>query len=348
MRAILLGLVLTFSIGDATAADRLDADAVNKAQFVAKEGRSGKLDPVVIKAQILLDRARFSPGEIDGKLGENFKKALTAFASDQGLPASDALNQEVFEKLNSTSSEPALSTYRLSKQDVEGPFVSEIPKRLEEMKDLPSLGYRSAREQLAEKFHMSEELLAALNPGETFDTADRDIVVANNVSAALPRKVARIAVDKTRQILSAFDREQRLLAIYPATVGSSEKPAPSGHLRVTSISRNPTYRYNPDYGFKGVRADKPFTIRPGPNNPVGVVWIGLSPGQGYGIHGTPEPAKISKTESHGCVRLTNWDVLTLASALSKGVDVDFVGEERTQRNHQSAKRSRHSATRSRS
>jgi lipoprotein-anchoring transpeptidase ErfK/SrfK len=108
-------------------------------------------------------------------------------------------------------------------------------------------------------------------------------------------------------------------------VGSDEKPAPSGILKITIIKKNPTYHYNPAYAFKGVRTDKPFTIKPGPNNPVGLVWIGLT-GEGYGIHGTPEPSKVGKTQSHGCVRLTNWDALQLASDVRKGVPVDFVGQ----------------------
>jgi hypothetical protein len=124
-------------------------------------------------------------------------------------------------------------------------------------------------------------------------------------------------ISKNDQILKLFGRDQQLLATYPATVGSTEKPAPSGRLKITGISRNPTYRYDPKYEFKGVRATKPFTIKPGPNSPVGLVWIGLSR-EGYGIHGTPDPSKVSKTASHGCIRLTNWDALSVASAVARG------------------------------
>ena len=114
------------------------------------------------------------------------------------------------------------------------------------------------------------------------------------------------------------------MATYPATIGSEEKPAPSGTLKVERIARNPDYTYNPKYAFKGVKADKPFTIKPGPNNPVGTVWIALSK-EGYGIHGTPDPAKVGKTSSHGCVRLTNWDAEELAGTIEKGARVDFEG-----------------------
>ena len=118
-----------------------------------------------------------------------------------------------------------------------------------------------------------------------------------------------------------------MLAMYPVTAGSKDKPAPDGALKVTSVVKNPTYRYNPDYAFKGVKSKEPFTIKPGPNNPVGTVWIGLNK-EGYGIHGTPEPSKVSKSESHGCIRMTNWDALQLASALGKATPVEFIGDER--------------------
>jgi lipoprotein-anchoring transpeptidase ErfK/SrfK len=155
-------------------------------------------------------------------------------------------------------------------------------------------------------------------------------LVANVLDEKLPEKVARIEIDKTKQTMKVFGKSEKLLAMYPVTAGSKEKPAPDGMLKVTSIVKNPTYRYNPDYAFKGVKSQKPFTIKPGPNNPVGSVWIGLNK-EGYGIHGTPEPAKVSKSESHGCIRLTNWDALKLASTLPKGTSVEFIGEETDRR-----------------
>jgi lipoprotein-anchoring transpeptidase ErfK/SrfK len=208
---------------------------------------------------------------------------------------------------------------------VAGPFLEKLPSKMEDMKDIPKLGYTSPREAIAEKFHMSEQLLTALNPGKKFDRAGETVVVVNtgvgeNGESA---KVDRVEVDKTRQTVKLFDKSNALIGFYPATVGSEEKPSPSGTLKVTEVSRNPTYRYNPDYNFKGVRSDKPFTIKPGPNNPVGTVWISLS-AEGYGIHGTAAPGKVSKTESHGCVRLTNWDAERVAASVAKGTSVEFV------------------------
>jgi lipoprotein-anchoring transpeptidase ErfK/SrfK len=237
------------------------------------------------------------------------------------------------------SDQPALVDYTISDDDLRGPFAEKIPEKMEDMKDLPSLPYRNPKEKISEKFRMSPDLLVALNPGQNFATAGVRIVVANVSTSNLPKKVARMEVDKSGQALRTFAADGNLLAYYPATVGSREKPAPGGTLKVTGVRKNPTYRYNPDYAFKGVRSTKPFTIKPGPNNPVGLVWIGLS-AEGYGVHGTPEPSKISKAESHGCVRLTNWDALQLASAVSKGTPVEFIGEQKSP----SASKHRHKRT----
>jgi lipoprotein-anchoring transpeptidase ErfK/SrfK len=327
MRSRLIALMISCCAVTATVAAPLDVQSINGAQWAGQKDVKGTINPTLIKAQILLDRAHFSPGEIDGKSGDNFKKAIREFSTERGIQAGKDFNEEVWQKLNSLSDEPVLTEYTVSDEDARGPFIEKLPAKMEDMKDLPSLGYTSAREKLAERFHMSQELLAALNPGKNFDAGER-ITVANVSAGELPHKAARLEVDKSLQLVKVFGRDGKLIAVYPATAGSQEKPAPEGTLKIVSVSKNPTYRYNPDYAFKGVRAQEPFTIKPGPNNPVGVAWIGLS-SKSYGIHGTPDPSKVSKTESHGCVRLTNWDVLQLASAVSKGIAVDFTGDEKT-------------------
>ena len=320
---ILAGL---FLVTCPASAKSLDAEAVNKAQFDVSFASKKAISPLVIKAEILLARAHFSPGEISGRPGENLNKAIAAFAEAQGK-ATKKLDRELWDKLSSVSADPVVIEYTISEADMRGPFVEKIPDKMEMMQDLPRLAYTTPREALAEKFHMSPELLSALNPGEKFDVAGHTILVANIPTGSLQEKVNRIRVDKAKQELRAFDAGGKLLAYYPATVGSEEKPAPSGTLKVTAIKKNPTYHYNPAYAFKGVRTTKPFTVEPGPNNPVGIVWIGLT-GEGYGIHGAPEPGKVGKTQSNGCVRLTNWDALQLASGVSKGTSVDFIGEQK--------------------
>ena len=307
--------------GSALAAG-LDASVINNAEFRAKPAED-KIDATVVKAQIWLDRALFSPGEIDGKLAENTRKALRAFAEARGLTFQNALTRELWDKLAETGQGPLIVQYTISENDVKGPFLAKLPAKMEDMKSLKRLGYTSAREALAEKFHMSEALLSALNPGKKFDRAGDMIFAAGVSNRPTKLTIGRIEVDKPRQTVKAFDQQGALVAFFPATVGSEEKPTPSGTLKVVSSDANPTYRYNPDYKFKGVRANRPFTIEPGPNNPVGSHWIGLS-SEGFGIHGTPNPSKVSKAESHGCVRLTNWDASLLGSNVKKGIPVDFV------------------------
>jgi lipoprotein-anchoring transpeptidase ErfK/SrfK len=315
-------LVTLAAAGPALGAE-MNAAAINSAEPSKNVLSSEKPTPAGVRLQVLLDRAHFSPGEIDGRFGENAKKALRAYAQAQQLPSSDAPTEDVWKALR-TDDRPVITNYTIADQDVAGPFLHKLPSKMEDMKHIPKLSFTSPSEGLAEKFHMSEALLAALNPGQHFDHAgDTIVVVDTGLGTDTPVKADRVEVDKTRQTVSLFDKSNALIGFYPATVGSEEKPSPSGILKVTEIDRNPTYRYNPAYHFKGVHSRKPFTIRPGPNNPVGTVWINLS-ADGYGIHGTPSPSKVSKAESHGCVRLTNWDAERVADRVVKGTKVAFI------------------------
>ncbi|MGN7124588.1 L,D-transpeptidase family protein [Methylorubrum thiocyanatum] len=290
-----------------------------------------KPDPLLVKVQVLLDRARFSPGAIDGRDGENLRGAIKAFAAAQGLPEGDRLTREVFDRLQATSKEPVVTQYTITEEDVKGPFVERMPTKMEEQAEVGPMRYTNTREMLAERFHMQRDLLSTLNPDVPLDKAGGTLVVAavpplgegKVEGAPVAPKVTRIEVDKRTKRVRAFGEDGKLTADYPASIGSDEKPAPDGSAKVKAVAFDPWYTYNPKYRFKGVKATKKFSIHPGPNNPVGLVWIDLSI-PSYGIHGTPDPEKVGKTESHGCIRLTNWDARDLASHTQKGAKVEFL------------------------
>jgi len=318
-----LGLLSLVRMAMPAHAQAFDLATVNDADLKAKVEKG--ISPAVIKAQVLLDRARFSPGVIDGRDGENVQNATKAFEKEKGLTVDGKLDEELWTKLTETSSDPVLIEYAITDEDVKGPFVERIPDKLEEQAHLDRLGYTSAEELLAERFHMDADLLKALNPGKSFDKAGTSVLVANVdvESSGEPGKVAKIEVVKSERVLRALAEDGSLIAVYPASIGSEEKPAPSGTHKVKGIARNPTYTYDPKYAFKGVDAKEKFVVKPGPNNPVGSVWIDLSV-ESFGIHGTPDPDKVGKAYSQGCVRLTNWDVEELAKMVRRGAEVAFL------------------------
>jgi lipoprotein-anchoring transpeptidase ErfK/SrfK len=274
----------------------------------------------ILVAQVLLDRSRHSPGVIDGLPGGNTSRAIRAFERANGLKADGKIDPQLLKKLLAMSNGDILQRYTITEADVSGPF-HDVPSGMEGKAKLEKLTYESPAEALAEKFHMAQSFLKALNPNVDFGKAGTEITVVVPGDERMEGKVARVEVDKAASALRAYDEGGTLVATYPATIGSSTFPSPSGSMEVRAIAPAPKYYFSPEGREWG--PDRKLTIAAGPNNPVGSTWIDLTK-EGYGIHGTPDPKLIGKTSSHGCVRLTNWDAEELSRAVSKGTKVEFV------------------------
>ena len=308
---------------------------------------AGPTVPVVsetLATQVALDRAGFSPGEIDGRAGKNLQRALDAFKQSHDQP------------LSLLGDVPPLTEYTITDADVAGPFTPNIPPNLPDQATLDALNYRSPLELLGERFHSSPALLQQLNPQATFQQAGEKITVPNVMpfvpaapapaasptstrpasrgqrgspaqatppaQPASPAPDATVYVTKSTSALTVEDATGKILMHAPVTSGSDHDPLPIGMWKVNGVQRNPKFHYNPELFWDATPGDRKVTLQPGPNNPVGIVWVDLSK-QHYGIHGTPEPSKIGHVESHGCVRLTNWDADRLSQLVKPGTRVVF-------------------------
>ena len=345
---------------DATKPDAVKASAIE----TSTEGRLGTLDPRTndgLSVQIALDRAGFSPGELDGAVGNNTRKALRAFQEAKRLPVTGSADAATREALGEVVNHP-LAQYAISGADAAGPYVDSVPVDMMEKSKLPSLSYASIQEMLAERFHSSPKLLQRLNPDAMFERGEVILVPnvdafyapsvktagqAHDASGANAKKEATPAIGTPTKkgdaataaqsakagandyLVTVTDQTKTLtveniageVVFYaPVTVGSKNDPLPVGEWKVNGVSIEPPFNYNPDLFWDADPSHAKAKIPPGPNNPVGIVWIDLSK-EHYGIHGTPEPSRIGYTESHGCIRLTNWDAMRLAGLVAPGTKV---------------------------
>ena len=270
----------------------------------------------ILRAQIQLERAHFSPGEIDGRGGANTARAIAAFQRSRDLPDSGELDDATRKALDADTA-PVLVEYEVAAADVAGPFRA-LPDDIMQRAGLEALGFESAAEALGEKFHASPGLLRRLNPGKDLAAAGTRLVVPSVAAVAPLPAIATVVVDKSDSAVRLLDAQGAVVAQYPASTGSEHDPLPIGEWKIEGVATDPTFHYNPELFWDADPAHAKATLAPGPNNPVGVAWVDLSK-EHYGIHGTPEPAKIGRTDSHGCIRLTNWSVRALAAAVKPGM-----------------------------
>ncbi len=271
-----------------------------------------------MRAQVLLDRAHFSSGEIDGRRGGNLAKALAGFQRSRGIDDDGRLGPDTWAELE-RDAVPTWVEYTLTDADVKGPFV-ELPTDLIERSKLPALDYTSIEEALGERFHASPALLKKQNSGLALDAAGTSIQVPNVLDAPPLPAIAQVIVDRSERTLMLAAADGTVVAQFPSSTGSEHDPLPVGEWKVDSVSVNPVFYYNPELFWNADPAHGKAELKPGPNNPVGLVWIDLSK-EHYGIHGTPEPSRVGKTESHGCIRVTNWTAMLLSQAVKNDMPV---------------------------
>jgi lipoprotein-anchoring transpeptidase ErfK/SrfK len=275
----------------------------------------------VARAQILLDRARFSPGEIDAAYGDDLAVAIRGYREAHNLEVTGTIDAAMW-KLLCADTRPLLTTYTITAADLAGPFTP-IPKDVKQQAQMKSMGYESPEEELGERFHIAPKLLAELNPHMSLKTAGERIAVPN-VRRAPARLALRVVISKSKRIVTAYGAGDAILAQYPATIGGAHDPLPIGKWTIVGVVHNPWFNWDPQHFWNANPNEAVEKLPPGPNNPVGPVWMGLSIPH-YGIHGSPDPGHIHHDESYGCIRLTNWDAEDLSHMVRRGTPV--VAEE---------------------
>lgn len=314
--------VLLMPLGPARASeDRVFTAAEIDAAEYAGGGLPSGRSPLTAKVQLLLDRSGTSPGVIDGFKGGMSRSAIMAFERRAGLPVDGELDPHVWNLLQGYAERPVTQSYTITEADAQG-LVDSIPTDFAEKALMDSMGYTSVAERLAERFHMDERFIQMLNPGIAFVPGNTIKVMAPN--PPIRGQATRILIDKENRRVAAFNAQGKMLVDYPATIGSAATPSPVGNHNIRNVAINPNYTYNPAVNFQQGDNDRKLVIPPGPNGPVGTVWIGLTKPT-YGIHGTPTPSQLFRNQSMGCVRLTNWDAEELARLVSiGGTTVEFL------------------------
>ncbi len=282
-------------------------------------------DVDVLRLQVFLDYNGFSPGEIDGKWGYNTERGLFVYQKMNDMPPTGQLDSKMISRLDAFQ-DGYLLEYTLKSEDVSDK-VGSIPRTYPEQSKLKWLPYESRAEAMAEKFHLSQGLLKKLNPNVDLErvTAGQKLLVLNVLDGIDTKRgdVDVVRISKYNKWIMAYDSAGNLMFYFPCTLGSEKDPLPVGKTyAITTAIKNPPFMYKPENMWDD-ELGREYLIPPGPNSPVGNMWIGTTR-KSVGIHGTPNPENISKNNSHGCIRLANWDAKLLASRVKAGVKLEFV------------------------
>ena len=294
-------------------------NSINNANWNASLGR-GQF-PVYARAQVMLNNLHASPGAIDARSGKNFLKALAAYQQINALPISGELDKATWDSLSKNQNSAAFMSYQITAQDIKGPYVKTIPRNYAQQAKMKGLYYNRITEMFGEKFHIDEEFLRQINPKVDFKKVGQTIIVPS-VRNELPQDITLIIAHKPARQLYLYNHLNQMIASFPATIGASGTPSPKGTYKVIKVAPNPVYVYNPK-NFVQAGNRKKLSLPPGPNGPVGNMWIALSKPT-FRIHRTLSPSSISKTASHGCIRLTNWDANDLGRKVQAGTVVRFL------------------------
>jgi lipoprotein-anchoring transpeptidase ErfK/SrfK len=296
----------------------IDVDAFNTATDMPLL-KTGSRGPAVARAQILLDRVWYSSGEIDGRFAANMQRIVRAFQTARGLKVTGQVTPETWQALREDGA-PLLVRYTINDKDAAGPF-QKLPADLAMRAELKAQPYESLDESLAERFHTSIAFLRQLNRAGKIEGA-AEIVVPNVARGKPPSKAVSIEVRKGERVLYVLDVEKRPVAAFPISIGNEKSdPLPIGVMAIKNEVSNPSFTYDPALLKNQPPNAKKMEISPGPNNPIGNVWLGLTKPH-WGIHGTAEPSNVGHSETNGCIHLTNWDAQRLSTLVKAGFKVD--------------------------